>query len=504
MKVGGTNLTGGFTVNGDPTGAGAKDVLVVIGTSAPGLVSAFGEAVVGDGRDQIVVTDTAVSITSLTAGPLLPVKIGYTPSGTQAFTTLYVGGGNEAGNQGDTITATTTQTFNLVLDGMLPSPSTRPGDRLVLTAPGGSDAQLINDPGYGPTQTRVYARADPSSAGALGFESGLPAVAGVGVVVAGSDAGPVSTVRVFDRVTGDLRYEFTPFEGFTDGVKVAAGDVNGDGIADIAVGAGPGGGPRVAVFDGATGSLLYDFFAYEDSFRGGVTVSIGDMDQDGYGDLILGTGVGGGPRVKVISGRDGQTVIRDVFAYEPSFRGGVSVATGDVNGDGVPDLVTSAGAGGGPRVVVFDGRSMVQLASFFVFDANSRDGFYAATGDVNGDGFADIIAGSGAGGPGRVRVFSGLNRAVLNDFYVNEPFDPKAATSGITAGVRVASADVDGDGLPDIITGLGPGADAVLRSYKVTAVVPPTNALFPTLQEIRRQEAFDAGFGFGVFVGASD
>ncbi|QDU21456.1 FG-GAP repeat domain-containing protein [Urbifossiella limnaea] len=501
VTVGGFAL-GSFTVNGDPDNSGDDDVLTVVGTSAPGLQSAFGEGVVGDGRDRITVTEQQVSFVSAAAGPLLPVRIGFT-NGFQTFSTLYVAGGNERGNEGDTFDLPTSLTFNLVADGMLPSPSARPGDRLVLSAPGGSDAQLVTDPSLGPTQVRVTARADGSSAGVLGFESGVPAVPGAGAVVVGSDTGYPSTFRVFDRITGAFRYEVTPFENFFDGLKVASGDVNGDGIADVVVGAGPGGGPRVAAYDGLTGEKLYDFFGYEESFRGGVTVAVGDVDLDGFGDFILGTGPGGGPRVRVISGRDG-AAIRDVFPYEMSFRGGVSVAAGDVNGDGVPDLITSAGEGGGPRVVVVDGVTSGLLASFFVFNPNSRAGFSAAGADVNGDGFADVIAGSGAGEQAQVRVFSGINRAVLSDFYINDPFNPGLPSSPIGAGVRVAAADTDGDGVADVVTGLGPGGDAVVRTYKVTGVNPETNALFPTLAEIRRQDAFDVGFNFGIFVGASD
>ncbi|MFO0801152.1 MAG: trypsin-like serine protease [Gemmataceae bacterium] len=510
VTVGGFALNS-FTVNGDPDNSGDDDVLTVVGTSAPGLQSAYGEGIVGDGRDRITVTEQQVSFVSALVGPLLPVQIGYT-NGFQTFSTLYVAGGNERGNEGDTFDLPTSLTFNLVADGMLPSPSARPGDRLVLSAPGGADAQLVTDPSLGPTQVRVTARADGSSAGVLGFESGVPAVPGAGAVVVGSDKGYPSTFRVFDRITGAFRYEVTPFENFFDGLKVASGDVNGDGISDVVVGAGPGGGPRVAVYDGLTGQQLYDFFGYEESFRGGVTVAIGDVDLDGFGDLILGTGPGGGARVRVFSGKD-LTPLRDSLVYEQSFRGGVSVAAGDVNGDGVPDLITSAGEGGGPRVVVIDGKTSAPLASFFVFDPNSRSGFNVAGGDVNGDGFADIIAGSGSGEiipgtgvlpPAQVRIFSGFNRSVLSDFYVNDPFNPGLRSSGIVAGVRVASADVDGDGIQDVVTTLGPGGDAVIRSYKVTGVNPQTNALFPTLAEIRRQDAFDVGFNFGIFVGGSD
>src|SRR5207247_9164123 len=123
------------------------------------------------------------------------------------------------------------------------------------------------------------------------------------------------------RLPGALRYRVGPFPGFNLGAGVASGDVNGDGIADLIVGAGPGGGPRVAVFNGLDGSLMYDFFGYESSFRGGVYVSSADFNGDGHADIVLGTGLGGGPRVRVLSGVD-LAPIRAVFVFESPSRGG--------------------------------------------------------------------------------------------------------------------------------------------------------------------------------------
>lgn len=151
---------------------------------------------------------------------------------------------------------------------------------------------------------------------------------------------------------------------FAGGVSIAVGDINNDGVDDIIVGAGPGGGPHVRVIDGskldpAEGQLL-SFFAFPATFQGGVTVAAGDVNGDGFDDIIVGAGAGGGPHVKVFDGRDSLAAgdgaaVMSFMAYTPSFNGGVTVAAGDVNGDGRDDIITGAGPGG--HVKVFDGRN---------------------------------------------------------------------------------------------------------------------------------------------------
>ncbi len=82
------------------------------------------------------------------------------------------------------------------------------------------------------------------------------------VIVTAADAGGRPEVKVFDSTTHALLDDFNAYDpGFTGGVRVAVGDVNGDGIPDIITGAGPGGGSDIRVFDGKTGAVVREFFA---------------------------------------------------------------------------------------------------------------------------------------------------------------------------------------------------------------------------------------------------
>src|SRR6266487_4805471 len=165
--------------------------------------------------------------------------------------------------------------------------------------------------------------------------------------------------------------------------------------------------------------------------------------------LVFATDSGGPPQVKVFDAAT-QQLRTSFLAFAPTFTGGVRVATGDVNGDGTPDIIAAAGAGAGPQVKVFDGKTLAVLSSFFAFATSFTGGVFVASGDVNGDGFADIITGAGAGGGPHVKVFNGKTEAVMQDFFA---FDP-----GFTDAVRVASGDVNGDGFADIIAGAGAGS----------------------------------------------
>jgi hypothetical protein len=221
-------------------------------------------------------------------------------------------------------------------------------------------------------------------------------------------------------------YEFFAFEpAFTTGLQVSMADVTGDGRADIIVGTdgAPGdASSRVRVFDGPTGALLRTIIL--DSSTGlqtGVRVAAGDFNADGRADLVLASAAGVAPRVLVRDAlNDAQ--LASFQPYAAAFTGGVYVATGDVNGDGTVDIMTGAGAGGGPHVRVLSGvNPSIELAGFMAYHPSFSGGVRVASTDYNADGRADIVTAAGPGGGPHVRVLSGVNLTELHGIFAYHP-----------------------------------------------------------------------------------
>lgn len=338
-------------------------------------------------------------------------------------------------------------------------------------------------------------------------------------------AGPGGGPHVIVRNAADqIVAQFMAFDStFHGGVRVATGDVNNDGTADVVVGAGPGMEPRVRVLSGAAllaGQFvdLKSFDAYQSDFTGGVFVAAGDVNGDGFADIITGAGAGGTPHVRVFSGQDGSE-LASFWAYHPDFRGGVTVAADDLGGDnggtagniGTAEILTGAGPGGGPHVRAFDlptaGQPVVQITSFYAFEDSWRGGVFVGAGfttnnvDSSGFRFADIIVGRGPGGAPEVRVFRLLdapnNPDGTPDFRYVLAADFNAYGADMAAGVHV-TAENRGGNVDVIITGPGEGVSPHVRIWSGQALADLGTF---TPQLLGEYMAYHPDFNGGVFVG---
>jgi len=296
-------------------------------------------------------------------------------------------------------------------------------------------------------------------------------------------------VNVYDAKTNSLLGIINPSGmGNAGNMSVATGDVTGDGVEDIVVGSGKGSSPIVKIYDGKTLAEVGSFSPYSKSFHGGVTVAVGDVNGDGRKDIITGTGAGSAAQVKVYSGAaligaNGKMTattpnpIRNFMAFDTSYRGGVSVAAGDIDGDGAADIIAGKNSGDAMDVRAFSGKTGSTLADFSAFDITFKGGVTVAAGDTDGDGKAEIVVGANTAPANNVKVFKGS--VMVSQFSANTGF-----------GTRVATTDIDGDGIVELVAASGPSAP------------PKVNVLGASLGNIRRSfPAMPSSFNSGLSVG---
>jgi FG-GAP repeat protein len=279
------------------------------------------------------------------------------------------------------------------------------------------------------------------------------------------------SVFVFSGADGSQLYRWNGAKADDNfGTSAAgAGDVNGDGYADLIIGA-PAvrhGGTTAAgsayVLSGATGQLLYEWQGIDANNLGSSVAAAGDVDLDGFDDVIVGAwGVYRSAQARtgaafVYSGATGAKLHKFYGAFTDTRLGNAVAGAGDVNGDGIPDLIVGASwatAGGvyrAGKVFVYSGADGSQLHKWI---GNTEDGFLgysvSGAGDVNGDGFADLIIGAPWADSadldltGAAYLYSGANGFLLHEWNGPEQWDNLgSAVSG--------AGDVNGDGYAEVI-----------------------------------------------------
>ncbi len=278
------------------------------------------------------------------------------------------------------------------------------------------NGQIVKDFDFGEAMGGVFAAGDVDGKGDDEIISAAPIGAEPYVSIYGAD--------------GELRGRFLVYDAnFRGGFSLAVADVTGDNVEEIIVGAGPGGGPHVRIFD-HKGVLKGQFFAFEDSFRGGVNVAAGNIDGVGAAEIIAARGAGALPEIKIFDRRGN---LEGVFlAYENTFRGGVQVSVANIDGRfdrNKEEIIVAPGAGREPEIKIFSNKAVLKK-SFLAFRKNWQGGVNLAAGDLNNNGRADIVVSAKAGATPHVRVFSNTGD-LQESFY----FYPESFNGGVNIGI---------------------------------------------------------------------
>lgn len=306
----------------------------------------------------------------------------------------------------------------------------------------------------------------------------------------------------------------------------------------IATSPGRGGGPHIRTFR-ADGTPVDNFYAYARGFTGGVNLALGDLDGDVDDEIVTAPGSGGGPHVRVFRS-DGTDTGVSFMAYADNFFGGVNLATADLDGDGVDEIVTAPASGGGAHVRIWSGdgelldewmakdfgttgisiargprhplfdeaeRLIVSASSLgtrvAVFEADgspAEEGYnpfspYGAFGGgasaaraevdpfdpfATDDYFNEIVTGAGVGGGPHIQLFSpnGTNFVAQSSFMAYDP--------NFRGGVELTTCNPDG-GDDEIMTAPGFGGGPHVRMFAKTGTVKALNFM-----------AYDPAFRGGV------
>ena len=171
--------------------------------------------------------------------------------------------------------------------------------------------------------------------------------------------------------TFESSHAFVPYPGFAGDVRVAIGQFDDDAPFEVATAPGEGGGPHIKVFS-LTGVLESEFFAYDPAFRGGVSIASADVDGDGVDEILTAPGRGHAPVVKFH--RKSGALMNDV-ALETDGASTLNIAAGDIDGDGADDVIVSS-EGGEPRVYVYRLYG-TQQTSFLAYAPHERGALHA-------------------------------------------------------------------------------------------------------------------------------
>lgn len=256
----------------------------------------------------------------------------------------------------------------------------------------------------------------------------LVVVLSVGLWITPAEAATTQTRKNQLRVAQNPA--ITLFGGtFNNGASVAVADVTGDGIDEYIVGAGEGGGPQIEIYR-QDGTVLRRFFAWPKSMMSGIFVAAGDLDGDGVAEIAAGTMAGTSGVVRVFSSTG--TLLKSVTPFEASYMGGVQPTILPARDAALGKLIVGSGYGREPEVRVFSWPTGTKESSWSPFGKTFGNGVPVAAAWSDTYQQPILVIGNGAGYKPKIQVYGLTSKTVLTSWLA---FDGKNL-SGITVAVR--------------------------------------------------------------------
>lgn len=248
-------------------------------------------------------------------------------------------------------------------------------------------------------------------------------------IIFGAPIGQEPLVKIYDQQGKLLRRFLAEDKRFRGGINLTVFDIDNDGQAEIITAPASAGSGQIKIFDGQ-GKLKKQLAVMAKNWRGGLSVAVGDIDGQEGQEIVIGTGPGSEAQIKIFSASG--KLVGAFYPYEKKFRGGLKIAVANIDGRAShnrAEIIVAPGPGREPLLKIFNNYGKIQ-AQFLVYNKNWQSGFSLAAGDLNNDGLAEIAVGANPGAAPHARVFSGRG-TLLESFYVWE----ESFNGGVNLGI---------------------------------------------------------------------
>lgn len=284
------------------------------------------------------------------------------------------------------------------------------------------------------------------------------------VLVLGVGGGTSPVFRIIDPLTKRTIRQLVPFStSDRKGLTVAVGDIDGDHQADVAVGGGAGGSSEVKLYR-ASGALVTSFVPYGVNGVRGVSVALADLNGDGQDELLT-VPIAGAALLRVwryapATKRFSQ--IAQLYVYDRHLLNGFTVTAGDLDGNGQADIVVAPRRSGSSLTILrWQNNALQPVRKLRPYPVAFSTGVTVAIGDVDGNGRQDIIVSPGPGYYSHVKVLTISG-------HVQSAFVPYGVS--YRQGLSLAAVDLNQDGREELLAVPYQGADTTVRVYRYSGL----------------------------------